>query len=250
MFKIIALAIVQGLTEFLPISSSGHLVLTSRWLAHESDLFLYTVLHLGTLGSVLVYFFKDIIAYLKDIEQIKKCLLTCLITGMLAIVFKDFFKSLFSGYLLVLLALFVNGLLMLWANRVIDKTKRSKINYKDAAFMGLVQSLAIIPGISRSGSTISALLFRGVERKEAFKFSFIASLPLIAAAFLLELKDLELGSFADNSMTLGYACGALTAFLVGLAALKLLDYVMQKARFDVFGYYCILVSVLGLILNK
>lgn len=249
MFKLIVLAIVQGLTEFLPISSSGHLVLASKWLAHDSDLFLYTVLHLGTLGSVLVYFFKDIISYLKDVKQIKNCIITCAVTGLVAITFKDFFESLFTGYLFVLIALFLNGLLMLWANRVIDKTQKTKLDYKDAAFMGLIQSMAIIPGISRSGSTISALLFRGIERKTAFRFSFIASLPLVAGAFLLELKDLSWSQLQPVSY-LNYILGAFVSFLVGLMALKLLEYVMQKARFDVFGYYCIFISVLGLILNK
>lgn len=244
MIKVLILAIVQGLTEFLPISSSGHLVLTSKWLAHDSDLFLYTVLHLGTLGSVLVYFFRDIIAYLKDLKQIRNCLIACFITGTIALIFKDLFESLFSVHSFVLASLFVNGLIMFWANRVIDKTKREQINTWDAAFMGLIQSLAIIPGISRSGSTISALLYRGVERKQAFRFSFIASLPLVAAAFLLELKDLD---FSGLGMTLRleYVLGLLVAFLVGLMALRLLEYVMQKARFDVFAYYCVGLSVLG-----
>lgn len=249
MIKIVILAIVQGLTEFLPISSSGHLVLASKWLAHDSDLFLYTVLHLGTLGSVFVYFFKDILAYLRDIVQIKKCLLACFITGSIALIFKGFFESLFSAHIFVLGALFFNGLVMFWANRVIDKTKKEEIGYWDASFMGLIQSLAVIPGISRSGSTISALLFRGIEREKAFKFSFIASLPLVAAAFLLELKDLELSSF-DITLGLSYGLGLIVAFIVGLAALRLLEYVMKKARFDIFAYYCILISILGYIIIK
>lgn len=247
MFKVIVLAIIQGLTEFLPISSSGHLVLASRFMEREPDLFLFTVLHVGTLGSVLVYFFSDIIAYLKDFKKIKKCLVACMVTGSFVLLFKDFFEGLFAGYVYVLMALFINGLIMFWANRMINKTNKEEISYIDAVLMGMAQSAAVIPGISRSGSTISALLFRGVERKQAFRFSFIASLPLIAGAFLLELKDLNSDGFANNNMILEYVVGLILAFIVGLLALRLLEYVMQKARFDIFAYYCIALSIVGLI---
>lgn len=249
MFEIVVLAIVQGLTEFLPISSSGHLVLASRFLEREADLFLFTVLHLGTLGSVIVYFFKDILDYLKDLKQIRNCLIACLVTGLIVLFFKEYFEAVFSAYIFVLIALFLNGLLMLLANQVIDKTSKKDISALDACFMGLIQSVAVIPGISRSGSTISALLFRGIERKQAFRFSFIASLPLIAAAFLLELKDLDLKIIQGGSAMKEYLFGLFVAFFVGMFALRLLEYVMQKSRFDIFGYYCIVLSIFALILS-
>lgn len=243
MTKTIILAIVQGLTEFLPISSSGHLVIANKFIGAGADVLLYSILHLGTVLSVLVYFFKDIIKAIKSIERARNIVVACFITGLIGLTGKSFFESLFDNYRLVLCALFINGIVMIIANMIMNKGEKEKVDLKDAVIMGLAQAAAIIPGISRSGSTISALLFRKVKREEAFRFSFVSAIPLIFAAFILEARHASVESFSAD-LVVTYIIGCAISFITGLCALRLLSYMIKKSRFDIFGWYCITISIL------
>ena len=243
--KFVYLGIIQGLTEFLPVSSSGHLVFAQKILGIDSlQLLIIATCHMGTLLALILYFLKDIIKLFKQPRLMGYILLVTAITGIIGIIGRDFFETLFISNKVVSLSLFVTGLVLIFTGRFLKGDRElNHLNKKDAILLGLMQSLSIIPGISRSGMTISALLFRRVERETAFRFSFLAGIPAIAAAFFLEIKNIDLSSLAEiNSL---FVCFVFS-FLSGLVALMILRHILIKAKFHYFGYYCILLSILSL----
>jgi len=247
MIKEIVLGAVQGVTEFLPISSDGHLVLVSAVFGDAGDLFYITLLHVGTLSAATLYFFPKILEYLKDRAMILKVLLACFITGSIALVLKHLFELAFESTLLTAWCLCFNGLMLVSVNHYLGRGTK-QIGFKEAVIMGLAQALAPLPGISRSGTTISALAFCGVKKEDAFAFSFISSLPLIVAAFALECKS-ALKSPHGLHVTAAQLVGVAVSFVVGLFALKLLELVIKKTRFDLLGYYCVVVGVFSVIMQ-
>ena len=246
MIKYILLGIVQGLTEFFPVSSSAHLVITQRVLGIQGkEVALSVVLHLGTLCALAVFFFKDILALLRNVRSIILILIITFITGIIGVARKSFFEALFSNIRVVGIALIFTAVILFFASRAMNG-KRNIINIKDALILGLTQGIAIIPGISRSGMTISTLLFRGVEKQEAFRFSFLASMPVILGAALLEAKKigfclLRQGEFAH------FAAGFMSSFCIGLLALWLLKRIIARAKLHYFAYYCVVLSLITLI---
>ena len=188
MLKFIALGILQGFTEFLPVSSSGHLVMAEHFLKINSGtVFLAVVLHLGTLLALTVYFFREIAKALRNLRTIALIAVVTIITGVFGLAFKKIFESFFDNPRTVAFFLIVNGFILLSTKFFKEKTREPGLF--DAAVMGLAQSFAIAPGLSRSGLTITSLLARGIQKEKAFKFSFIASIPAIVLAFLLEFKE-------------------------------------------------------------
>ncbi|MCK9594301.1 MAG: undecaprenyl-diphosphate phosphatase [Candidatus Omnitrophica bacterium] len=239
-FKFIILGLIQGLTEFLPVSSSGHLVICQRLLGLSGqEVALSVILHIGTLLAILVFFFREILKAFSNARLILLILLATFITGAAGLLGKEFFEGLFSSPRAVALAWFATGLLLLFTKKAMDG-KRKEINLKDATVLGFTQAIAIIPGISRSGVTISTLLFRKLDRSASFVLSFIVGLPVILGAGILEAKDI--GSVLKGNL-LVMAIGFTVSFLSGLLALALLKKVMDKAGFHYFGYYCIAVSL-------
>ena len=187
----IILGIVQGIAEFLPISSSGHLVILQKIfnISHKSVIF-DVVLHVGTLLPVLFVFRADILNLIKNPFQKKTYLLIvatvpAVIVGLL---FDDYIESLFyTGYFLPI-GFFITGLLLLYSQAVsVDRKNDSDISYGNALFIGILQALAILPAVSRSGSTISASLHQGLSREAAASFSFLISIPVIVGAFIFQL---------------------------------------------------------------
>ena len=269
----IILGIIQGLTEFLPISSSGHLVLFQQLFGlKEAELFFDVCVHLGTLAAVIVVFYREIqniIAallrlvssageketILRQIDSDPELKMALLIiigsipTAVLGLMFKSIADQLFSSSFFTGLALMVTGLL-LWL------TRRAKLESKAAgiesfsrtkAFMiGIVQGLAIIPGISRSGSTISIGLLLGIDREVAARYSFLLSIPAIVGAAALSLKDGL--SQTDPAIRLSLL-GAAVAALIGYAALKVLLRMVKKGRLYVFAPYCWLVGIIAILLS-
>lgn len=247
--KYIILGIVQGLTEFLPVSSSGHLVITEKLLGIDNfSLILIVTAHLGTVLALILFFFKDIIKVLTEPRLLRYILLVTLITAILGILGKDFFLSLFSSIKAISIALIFTGLVLIFTRGFL-KGKRdiNSLNLKDASVLGFTQAISIIPGISRSGFTISSLLFRGVDRETAFRFSFLSGIPAVLAAFLSEAKYISLNSLSEF-MNL-FLC-FIFSFLSGLFALWILNKILRKAKFHYFGYYCILIAVLSFIFFK
>jgi len=247
MIKYILLGIVQGLTEFLPVSSSGHLVILQKILGmHGQEVAISVILHLGTLFAVVLFFWKDILNLLKNFKLLILVAVVVIITGVIGILGKDFFEGLFNSPRLVGLAWIFTGLLLI-STKKITQFNRDKLNLKDALILGLTQGAAIIPGISRSGITISTLFFRKINRSLAFTFSFLVSIPIILGAALLEAKKIQAIPKSDI-MNLGI--GFIFSFLFGLLALLFLRIVIDKAKFYYFGYYCIIMAAITLLFIK
>jgi len=202
----------------------------------NSQIAVTVVLHLGTSLALVIFFFKDIIRLFRDIKSLFLIVVVSVITAGIGIGGRSFFESLFSSVRLVAVALACTGAILILTKRV-SGYQRNKLNFKDALLLGLAQAAAIIPGISRSGVTIATLLFRKVDRETSFKFSFLASLPAIFGASLLEAKKINFALQLDMA---NFIAGFLASFLVGLLSLRLLKFILIKDRFYCFGYYCIL----------
>ena len=261
----IIIGIVQGLTEFLPVSSSAHLVFIQNILGVESSLAFDTFLHLGTLIAVLWFFRYDIYKMLKswwlsigDIlqgrftEGFKEdpykrlawyVILATIPVGIVGVLFEDSVDALFSGALYVpAFFLFVTGTILYLSQRMTSgNINYDNITKKEALFMGLGQACAILPGLSRSGTTIAAGLTIGLDKEFAAKFSFILSIPAIFGAFILQLKDI--GSAMDANF-LPVFLGFIAAIISGYLAIKWMLDLIQNKSLDIFSYYCWVVGII------
>ena len=267
----IILGIIQGLTEFLPVSSSGHLVLLQQFLGlKEAELFFDVCVHLGTLVAVLIVFRTDVkniimallrllaLAGQKDrlqsvIESDPELKMALLIvigsipTALLGLAFRGIADQLFASVFIAGLMLMVTGSLLWltrWRTKRSQPLDRNRLTPKNAFLIGIVQGLAIIPGISRSGSTISIGLLLGINRELAARYSFLLSIPAIVGAGLLSLKDALSGTDLDLRIPL---VGALTAAIVGYAALRALLQVVKKGGLHLFAPYCWLIGIVAVI---
>jgi len=243
------LGLLQGLTEFLPVSSSGHLAITQHYLPGFSQpgLLFDILLHLATMGAVIIYFRRDILLLTTSLwsrgteaQTYRRLLLLIVIasipTGIIGLSFKDFFEGLFDQPAVVASMLLVTGTLLWLAERLAKGARPlAELNWKDALVAGTVQGLAIIPGISRSGSTIAALLLRQVDGQCAARFSFLMALPAIFGATLLSLGDLD---GLQASQLPPYAVGMAVAFVSGLAAIHFLLALLRQKRLIFFALYC------------
>jgi undecaprenyl-diphosphatase len=241
------LGIIQGFTEFFPVSSSGHLVILGRLCGLQGgELATVLILHLGTTLALLVFFFRDILNLLRSPKTVLFVLLANVVTGIIYKAGADFFESQFRAPRSAAVALLITGVVLILSKKFMQ-AKRERPNFKDALVLGLAQGLAIAPGISRSGLTISALLFRGLKRQESFRFSFLAAIPAILGACILKAKEISsFSGLAAADLTAGF----IFSFLSGLLALRILKKVITEARLHYFGYYCLIAAILSLILLK
>ena len=259
LFSMLVLAAVQGLTEFLPVSSSGHLVLFQAWLgSREGDIVFDIVLHCGTLGSVLLIYRREIIR-LARLDRPALSYLGCLAVGTIPAVVvglaaKDLIARVFyspgfaaGGLLVTALVLFSTRLSAQRATELPEEWEPVALPWHQALIVGLAQAMAIMPGISRSGSTIAAALWVGCARAEAARFSFLLSVPAIAGALGLHILGGEVGSATFGPAMLG---AALLAFLVGLLALRWTTLAVVQAHFWKFGFYCLSLGLLVLVLLR
>lgn len=248
----IILAVVQGLTEWLPISSSGHLVILQQLLHIQASVAFDVMLHLGTLLAVVWFLREDISRILKavlslDFSKKEARLGAYIIIGTLpvaivGILFKSFLESLFSNLTAVGVALFINGT-FLYLTRFTPLKKT--LNAIDALFIGIAQAVSIVPGISRSGSTISAALLAGIDRKTAYKFSFLLSILAILGASLIQIGEIN---FAQETLEV-ILVGVLISTIVGYIALKLITSTIISDNFYKFAYYCWLVGLVIFLLS-
>lgn len=271
-FDAVMQAIVQGLTEFLPVSSSGHISLYQHFTGNsgEGALFFSAVLHLGTLVAVFIAFRKDIIALLKEFVVLVKdifkgkfsyknmnperrmivmIVISCFCLAPF-VLFKDWFTSISEDD-----SIFAEGLCFLYTAAILymsDKCKKGNktkgdITAKDSITVGLFQGVALLPGVSRSGSTISAGLFSGFTRETAVKYSFILGIPVILLSCLLELKD-AIG--AGSPVSAGNCVvGFIVAAIVGVCAIKLVNWLVKTDKFKVFAYYTLVLGVIVIIIS-
>ena len=261
----IIIGIVQGLTEFLPVSSSAHLVFIQKLLGVESSLAFDTFLHLGTLIAVLWFFRFDIYKMLKSwwlsigdalhgrfMEGFQEdpykrlawyVILATIPVGLVGVLFEDSVDALFAGALYVpAFFLFVTGTILYLSQRMTSgNINYDSITKKEALFMGLGQACAILPGLSRSGTTIAAGLTIGLDKEFAAKFSFILSIPAIFGAFILQLKDI--GS-SLNVNFLPVFLGFIASIVAGYLAIKWMLDLIQNKSLDIFAYYCWLMGII------
>lgn len=239
----ILLGILQGLTEFLPVSSSGHLVIAQSLMPGftQPGVLFDVMLHTGTLMAVIVYFRKTLSNFnRKYLELVIIGSLPALVAGL---IFQDLFESLFSATIVVGIALLITGSL----NYATDKSRKKKedFNYLDSLLVGFAQAVAIIPGISRSGSTIFTATKLGIDRKKAAEFSFILSLPAVFGASVLQFAKYY--SIA-NSNTLAYLAGFIAAAITGYFAISIVVKTLLSKKFIYFAFYCGTVGLFALLI--
>lgn len=265
----IVMGFIQGATEFLPISSSGHLVLAENFMKLNltNSVLFSVILHLGTICAIFIAFYKDIykliIEFINMIKDLTKgkisinknedrkfiyLILTASVpTAIIGILFKDYFENLYSSPIAVGIALWITGTLLLFIRKYQDGTKTLKTTkYKDALFVGFIQGFAIIPGISRSGSTIFAGLFRGIKKDLIIKFSFFISIPAVLGANLLKFKEINQTMYSEI-FSYEYLAGFLTSFLIGFLCIKILIKLLNNSKLHLFAYYCYFIGILAII---
>lgn len=248
LFEAIFLGTLQGLTEFLPISSSGHLVLAQKFLGLKSPpIFFDVLIHVATLWAIVIYLRKDLIKLLSGLrEKENQKLVFLVVLGTLPIVIVgflllDYIEKIFNSFLAVGISFLITSAILAstWLIKKMEKNLGG-ITYLDSIFVGFFQALAILPGVSRSGSTISAGIFRKIERTAAFKFSFFLAIPAICGALILNLAQAEI--FSDSSF-LGGFLGFISAVISGLLALKVLEKALIKGNFYFFAIYCFILGI-------
>ena len=256
----VILGLIQGLAEFLPISSSGHLAILENFFGIKEDnmLFFAVMLHFGTLLSVFVVFWKDIVELVKELiltikdligkkglrleeRPVRKLgvmiIVACIPTAIIGFIFGDIFEGIYSKPILIAVMFIITGLLLLaaetWGG---GKRNIENLNYRNSIFIGIVQGLAIIPGISRSGSTLFASLLCKLDREFAVKYVFLISIPTILGSLILELPDgIKQGM---NGQSWGAVIvGVIVAFLSGLFAVKVMLKVVSNKKLKYFSFY-------------
>lgn len=251
----IILGIIQGLTEFLPVSSSGHLELAKVIMGNDeigsASILMTVVLHFATALSTLVVFRKDVmeivVGLFSDNESRQfaiKIILSMIPAAMVGILFEDQIDSLFTNnVLLVCCMLLVTAALLFVADRA--KTTDKGVSYSNALVIGLAQAIAIMPGISRSGATISTSVLLGVDREKAARFSFLMVVPLIFGKIAKDLLDGDFSTTQVNFVELGF--GFIAAFFTGLLACTWMIKLVKNSQLKHFAYYCVVVAIIGIV---
>ena len=248
----IILGVVQGIAEFLPISSSGHLVIVDDLITRYSDATLPSegttmevALHFGTLLSILVVYKNDLLKVAGDFRMVTYIVVATVPVGIIGILFKDYIEQIFGQPVWAGVALlFTAGLLLL--ARMLQKRSadNSAMTLWTAIIVGVFQAIAIVPGISRSGSTIAAAMLCGQSRHDAARFSFLIAIPAIGGAVMVKLKDFYTGEATVNADVAGpVAVGTVIAFVVGIVCLRWLIKLVVANRLHWFAVYCGLVGV-------
>lgn len=272
----ILMGILQGVAEFLPISSSGHLALFQRFFGvenfEETQLFFTVLLHLGTLISVFIYYWHDILDMIREFflalgelfsrqqrrgrptppppaRRLVLLIVVSILPLFLILPVKDTIESAMSNAAFVSAALIVTGFILFFSDRMARGRKNARTaTVADALLVGCAQAVGTLPGISRSGATISAGLLRGFDRSFAVRFSFLMSLPAVFGANLLTLKDaVEVG--IDPAILPVCLVGTLVAAVVGYFAIHLVNLLANKGKFGAFAYYCWAVGAISLAAN-
>lgn len=266
----IILGAVQGISEFLPISSSGHLVLVPALLGIETGLAFDTILHIGTLVAIFTFFWKDIINLIKgfilsiidltegvdifkrELHRVPEKRFAWLIivgtipTGIMGILLKDAIETIFRGTLFVGIFLLVTAAVLYYSERHSSgQITQKDMSFKQALIVGICQGLAVFPGISRSGSTIASGLCLGLNREYAARYSFLLSIPAVIGAGLIQIKDI---TTLDASVSVLLA-GFISSVIFGYLSIKLLMKMIKGWSLDIFAYYCTIIGIITIILS-
>lgn len=243
------MGLIQGLTEFLPVSSSGHLVLFSKLVGLEESLFLSILLHVATLFSIFVVFYKDIWNLIRHpfSKETISLVVATIPTCILALIFMPLIEKSFMGNFLPV-CFSITAIILLFTEFFSKKKTDGKIDYKTAFMMGVAQGFAIFPGISRSGTTICSGVACGKNRREVAKFSFLMSIPIVFLSLILDIYDAIAGKIVLNVNIGAIILSFLTAFVVGIFAIKLMMKLTEKANLKYFSFYLAVISILSLFL--
>jgi undecaprenyl-diphosphatase len=257
----IILGVVQGLSEFLPISSSGHLALLQYFFNIKGDkVVMFTVmLHMGTLISVFIMYWSDIWALIKELfitiadlvrgrglkldeRPVRKLGLMIIVstipTAIMGFAFNDFFESLYSNIALIGCGFIITGFMLYFAEKFgAAKKDIQQMNFRNAIFVGVLQGVAIAPGISRSGSTMVGSLTVGLKREFAVKYAFLISIPAILGSFVMEFKSAYTTIQQNTSMAGIIALGVIIAAVSGIIAIKAMIKVVSNKKLKYFSYY-------------
>ena len=254
-FLLIILGIIQGLTEFLPVSSSGHIVLFGKLFGLEENLLLSIILHVATLGSILVVYRKDVLYFIKHpfSKGVKKLFVATIPTGVIALVLMPVIEKSFGGgaltfcFLTTALLLSFTDLFFTKKDPEITETivmhnEFSGISYRQAIVMGVAQGFAIFPGISRSGSTICAGLISKADKNQVANFSFLMSIPIIILSLIKEIFDSLHENVLQNINIAGLIISVLLAFIIGIFAINIMQKLTKKISFLWFGIYLLFIA--------
>ena len=250
LLQTIILSIAQGITEFLPISSSGHLALLQNfWHISESSIAFNVLLHFGTLGSVIAIFYENIkeIVKNKNWQIIRLVFVATLPAAIFGFLFQSLIETIFSSLRFIGFAFLITAFFLLitkFLKKSQQKEKIENISYLDALIIGTAQAFALFPGISRSGITIVAGLSRKLNAQLAYQFSFLLAIPTILGALILQMPKIILQ--AQNNY-LFYILGFLIAFLSGIVSLKILAKILKKEKLYWFSFYLLILGILILI---
>ncbi|MFN3917522.1 MAG: undecaprenyl-diphosphate phosphatase [Flavobacteriales bacterium] len=257
LLEAIILGIVQGLTEFLPVSSSGHLEIAKAMLGNSDlarqSMLMTVVLHFATALSTVVIFRKEIVDIFKGLFQFKsneqteyslKIVFSMIPAAVVGVFFDDIIEGFFNGKLLLVGAmLLVTGFILFVANRA--RNTKKHVGFTEAIIIGVAQAIAILPGISRSGATISTAVILGVDREKAARFSFLMVVPLILGKMAKDLLSDEFSLSGINSASL--IVGFFAAFITGLFACKIMITVVKRSKLAYFSIYCFFVGTIAII---
>lgn len=244
-FQAVILGIIQGITEWLPVSSSGHLVIMKNIFGLEQPLIFDIMLHIGSLIVVLLFFRKEILELIKGLinwekEKLKIILMIIIATIPIAVIgyfFQSIIDNIFNDLRLVGFSLIFTALLLYFSR--FPEHKSNQLNYFNAFIIGAFQAVAILPGVSRSGSTISSGMILGVKKEDVARFSFLIFIPAILGALILHINELD---YDVNILPM--IIGTIVSAVVGYFSLKLLMNIIKKNKFSWFSVYCL---ILGLI---
>lgn len=266
----IILGAVQGLSEFLPISSSGHLALIPNLLGVETGLAFDTVLHIGTLIAIFSFFWQDILnlikgfllslidltegldVFKKELKLVPEKRFAWLIivgsipTALIGLLLKDAIETIFRGTFFVGFFLIITGLILYYSERHSSgKITAKDMSFKQSIIIGICQGLAVLPGISRSGSTIASGLCLGLEREYAARYSFLLSVPAVIGAGLIQIKDIATIDISFGVILAGF----ISSVVFGYLAIKLLMKMIKGWSLNIFAYYCWIIGAITLILS-
>ena len=262
----VLLGLIQGLTEFLPVSSSGHLVLAETIfnVGHSGSIAFEVFVHFGTFLSLLTFFRDEVYRMLvsifaavrrpRSIPQLFRedeyfhlvvlIVLGSIPAGIVGLAFERQVSAMFADPKLVAVMLLITGFILMWTRKAKPQAGRD-VNVGSSLLIGVAQAAAIVPGISRAGSTISTGLFLGVSREHSARFSFLLALPVILCATALKVGEMIVHP-PPSGVILIYAVGMFSAYISGIIAIKVLLEVLKKDKFSWFAYYCYLIGILGI----
>jgi undecaprenyl-diphosphatase len=248
LIKALFLGIVQGLTEFLPVSGSGHLFFLRRLLGPEvsgrGDLLSFFIfLHLATLFAVFIYLSKYL-RLLFSRKLLTQFVIMTFLTGCIGLTVKVALSDLFLNKYFLASCFLANAIILISIRKTTNSRNLESIGIKDAIILGVLQGIAFLPGISRSGITITGLLKRGFKRDESFILSFLMAIPVIVGAFVLESRELLVSEIPLKVLLVGFA----SAFFSGLFAMAILRKIVISEKFRNFSYYCFAIAILTLII--